>query len=190
MNIIIIQKHIRGYLTRKNILIPSSFYQTKIWRKNQKWYKGGKFNECETYQKNIIEIIIKSKLNKTNERINMENNEIVNKLHPMKEINGYEYTENFDGKFIKNNNIYYFNLKFICDAGGSQTRSLREVYHFIKNQINFLIKFDTKNIYFINILDGNTCFNNIEKFKYLVKNNTIRKYVFNGNLNEFQKYFN
>ena len=33
--ILIIQKYVRGYLTRKHILIPSSFYQTKNWRKNR-----------------------------------------------------------------------------------------------------------------------------------------------------------
>lgn len=57
--IILIQKIIRGYLTRKNILIynnqnlhliiPQSSYQTKIWRKNKVWYKNGKSNECEKY---------------------------------------------------------------------------------------------------------------------------------------------
>ena len=47
--IITIQKYIRGYLTRKYILIPSSFYQTKDWRKNRNWYKNGKSNECEYF---------------------------------------------------------------------------------------------------------------------------------------------
>ena len=55
--ILIIQKYIRGYLTRKYILIPSSFYQTKDWRKNRNWYKNGKSNECEKYQINLIERI-------------------------------------------------------------------------------------------------------------------------------------
>ena len=39
--IITIQKYIRGYLIRKHILIPSSYYQTKAWRKNKLWYKNG-----------------------------------------------------------------------------------------------------------------------------------------------------
>ena len=43
----IIQKNIRGYLVRKFILIPSSYYQTKEWRINRKWYKNGKSNECD-----------------------------------------------------------------------------------------------------------------------------------------------
>ena len=47
--IIIIQKHIRGYIARKKVSI-SSYYQTKNWRKNRDWYKNGKSNECEKYQ--------------------------------------------------------------------------------------------------------------------------------------------
>ena len=43
--IIIIQKYIRRYLILKQILIPSSYYQTKEWRKNKKWYKNGKSND-------------------------------------------------------------------------------------------------------------------------------------------------
>lgn len=57
-----IQKYIRGYLTRKYILIPSSFYQTKNWRKNRTWYKTGKSNECEKYQISLIEKICNLKL--------------------------------------------------------------------------------------------------------------------------------
>lgn len=77
--ILIIQKYIRGYLTRKYILIPSSFYQTKDWRKNRNWYKNGKSNECEKYQINLIEKIIAIKLMKTDDRINMETNKIISK---------------------------------------------------------------------------------------------------------------
>ena len=98
---------------------------------------------------------------------------------------GYEWSENFDGYLINNNNKYYFNLKFVCDCGGSQTRSLREVYHFIK----YLIKFNTNNIYFINILDGDTSYNNMDKYKYLInkeKFKHILKYVFIGSLHDFQ----
>ena len=56
--IIIIQKYYRRYLVQKKLLIPSSYYQTKIWRKNRKWYNNGKSNECEKYQINNIEKII------------------------------------------------------------------------------------------------------------------------------------
>lgn len=195
--IIKIQKYFRYYLYyKKYILLPSSYYQTKIWRKNQKWYKNGKYNECEKYQIKLMEKIIKNKLNKTDERINLENIEITNNKSPLNQNDGFEWTENFDGKIEFNNNIYYFNFKFVCDSGGAQTRSLREVYHFIKFQYKYLQKNNSKNIYFINILDGDNCYKNIHKFYYLLnKFNDFQKYVFIGDLyqfqiNKFKYYFN
>ena len=165
-------------------IIPSNL-QTKEWRQKCEWYYNGKSNECEKYQIDLIEKIIKQKLHKTHDRINMETNEIIENKHPMKKENGYEWTENFDGKITINKNIFYFNLKFVCDSGGSQTRTLREVYHFIKHQMKYLIK-NQSNVYFINILDGDTSYNNMDKFKYLYKNND-NKYIFIGSLYEFQQ---
>lgn len=190
IQIIIIQKYIRRYLVRKIILIPSSYYQTKEWRKTRSWYINGKSNECEKYQIILIEQMLINKLIKTNDRINMKNNLIINKKNPMINDDGYDYSENFDGLILKNNNKFYFNLKFVCGNGGAQTRTLREIYHFIKYQIIFLIKNKTNNIYFINILDGDSCYNNINKFKYLInntKNKRVLKYIFIGSLYEFQK---
>jgi hypothetical protein len=195
--IITIQKYVRAFLKRKCILIPQSYYQTKAWRKTRSWYKGGKSNECEKYQIALIEKITKTTLNKTHTRINMETYEITSTSRPMKNDDGYEYTENFDGLLIKGTNKYYYNLKFVCDAGGAQTRTLREVYHFIKCQMEYLIKFDANanananaNTYFINILDGDECFHNMDKFLYLLNKEQykhIQKYVFIGSLYDFQK---
>lgn len=188
-SIVIIQKYIRGHLVRKYILIPNSFYQTKIWRKNRSWYKNGKSNECEKYQISVIEKILSSKLIKTNDRINIDTNIIVSNKNPMINTDGYEYSENFDG-LLKKNNKYYFNLKFVCGAGGSQTRTLREVYHFIKCQIEHLVKFSTNNTYFINILDGDECYKNMSKFNYLKnkeKYKKVIKFIFIGSLYDFQK---
>ena len=61
---------------------------------------------------------------------------------------------------------------------------------FIKYQLEYLLKFNTIDIYFINILDGDNCYNSMEKFKFLLnkeKYNKINKYVFIGSLYEFQK---
>jgi hypothetical protein len=188
--IIKIQTLYRKYRFRKQTLIPSSFYQTKQWRQNRKWYKNGKSNECEKYQINLIEKLIKFKLNKTTERINIESNEIIENKNPMNRNDGYEWTENFDGKIIKNDIVYYFNLKFVCDCGGAQTRTLREVYHFIKYQMEYLLKYNTKNVYFINILDGDTSYNNMSKFIFLVNKSKYThtvQYIFIGSLYEFQK---
>ena len=186
-----IQKYIRGYLTRKYILIPSSFYQTKNWRKNRTWYKTGKSNECEKYQISLIEKICNLKLLETFDRINMSTIEIISNKNPMINNDGYEWSENLDGLVIKNNIKYYFNLKFVCDSGGSQTRTLREVYHFIKYQMEYLIKFNMNNIYFINILDGDTSYNNINKFNFLKnkeKYKNIINYIFIGGLHDFQRH--
>jgi len=190
--VITIQKYIRRYLATKHILIPSSRYQTKNWRKNRRWFKNGKSNECEQYQISLLEKIINTNLIKTNDRINIEINEIINKKNPMISNDGYDYTENFDRVLIKNNNKYYFNLKFVCDNGGAQTRTLREVYHFCKYQMQYLIKFKTNNVYFINILDGDACYINMDKFVYLLnkeKYKYIIKYMFIGSLHDFQKKY-
>ena len=190
--IITIQKYIRGYLKNKLILIPQSCFQTKEWRKTRTWYKGGKSNECEKYQINLIEKITETILNKTPDRINMETYELTTNTHPMKNSDGFEWTENFDGLLIKGINKYYFNLKFVCDKGGAQTRTLREVYHFIRCQMEYLIKFNTNTnkTYFINILDGDECFHAMNKFLYLFNKEIytqIKKYVFIGSLYDFQK---
>ena len=189
-NIVLIQSIYRMYSIKNNFLIPSAYYQTKIWRQNQIWYKNGKSNECEKYQINLIEQIIKLKLEKTNDRINIETYQIIDKKHPNINKDGYEFSENFDGKIIKNDNIYYFNLKFICDSGGAQTRTLREVYHFIKYQSEYLSKFNTTNTYFFNILDGDFSHNNMDKFNYLInkkKYASVIKYIYVGSLSNFNK---
>lgn len=176
------------YEEENEIIVPSK-RQTKDWRKNREWYKGGKSNECEIYQKNLIEEMLSIKLEKTDDRINIETNQIIDKKSPMINDDGFEYTENFDGKIVSNN-TYYFNLKFVCDAGGAQTRTLREVYHFIRYQLEYIIKFNTSNIYFINILDGDTSYNNMNKFIYLINKeeyNHVKKYVFIGDLYNFEK---
>ena len=194
-NIILLQSLVRGFLVRNNVLVIPSYIQTKDWRKKQKWYYGGKKNECEIYQRNLIEQITNNKCEKTNERIKMCDYKIYNKNFPLKEKDGFEYTEDFDGKILHNNNkCYYYNLKFICDDGGAQTRSLREVYHFVKVQLEYLLLHKTQNIYFINILDGNTSYKYMDKFIYLLhtneKYNIIKNFMFIGDLYDFQKWWN
>lgn len=188
--IIIIQKIWKGYFIRKYITIPSSEYQTKKWRMNRIWYKNGKHNECEIYQRNLIEKITINKCNKTNLRLNIITKELKEISHPYKNIDGFNYTENFDGFINVNKNKLYFNLKFICDSGGAQTRSLILTYYFIKIQIDYLLLNNNNNIYFINILDGDTSYKDINKFHYLLSEyKKINKYIFVGNLYNFQKWY-
>ena len=185
--LILTQKMNMSELPNDNIIAAN--FQTKVWRKIQEWYRGGKHNECEKYQKNKLSIMLNIELLKTNDRINMRTKEIVNIAQPNKYENGFDYTENFDGIINKNDSTYYLNLKFVCDKGGVQTRTLREVYHFIEAQLIYLSTHNTTNIYFINILDVDTSYNHMDKFNYLINNKEyihIKKYVFIGSLYEFQ----
>lgn len=149
--------------------IIQSKFQTKEWRQKQPWYKGGRSNECEIYQRELIEKITTMKLPKCNYRLNSRTGELKELTNPMKYKDGYDWTEDFDGLLKLDNDIVLFNLKMVCDAGGAQTRTLREVYHFIQTQIKYYSLNPNSNIWFINILDGNTSSNNMEKFQHLMQ---------------------
>lgn len=169
--------------------IIQSCYQTKTWRKNCTWYNNGKSNECEKYQIYLIEKIIFTKLKKTDDRLDIENIEIKNIKNPLTYECGFNFTENFDGLIDSKDKTYYFNLKFVCDSGGAQIRTHREVYHFIKYQMEYLIKnMKNNNIQFFNILDGDTCYKNINKFNYLLdkeRYKNIKDSIFIGSLYDF-----
>lgn len=158
----------------------SSKQQTKLWRKKQKWYINGKYNECEKQQILIIEKMICCKIQKTDIRINLDSLEMKSHSNPLNYIDGFEWTEDFDGLVKKDGIKYYFNFKMICDNGGSQTRTLREVYHFIKAQHKLTEKI--KNIVFINILEGDCSYKHRHKFNKFKKNN-----LFIGDILEFSK---
>ena len=82
----------------------------------------------------------------------------------------------------------------ICSSGGAQTRSLREVYHFIKYQLEYLLKQKkNSNKYFINILDGNESYKRKHNFKYLTnlpKYKFICNRIFIGDIKSFNKWYN
>src|SRR3989344_4501629 len=93
--------------------IVSSKTQTKQWRIQQNWYKNGKSNECELYQKRIIEEITDCNIEYTNARINQETLIIEKINNPLTLKNGFEYTENFDGYVeINNKKIYLWFWRF------------------------------------------------------------------------------
>lgn len=181
-------------MKKQELIITDSKLQTKDWRKSQVWYQNGKKNECEKYQLTLIKQIINATPSKTDERIYNIDYNIVPKKNPLNDVDGYEYSENFDGKHLLNNNIFYYNLKFVCDKGGAQTRTLREVYSFIKSQLEHISKYQTINKYFINILDGDESYSNIDKIKYLItsykekKFEVYKKYIFIGNMCEFKAW--
>jgi hypothetical protein len=187
-----IQKIVRGFLIR-NIISIQSEYQTKNWRKNRKWYINGKHNECEIYQRNLFEKITKIKCQKTNIRFNNYDCKMKEIFNISKRNDFFEWSENFDGITKKNDKSFYVNFKFICDDGGAQIRALREVYHFIHSQINYLNQNNLNNneIYFINILDGDTCNKYQKNMKNLLKNinNDKKDNIFIGDLYNFEKYW-
>ena len=168
--------------------LTKSSKQSKEWRKTQDWYINGKHNECEKYQKSIIQKITSKDIPLTYDRINMENCSIVECPHPMKNNDGYEYTENFDGKQHFDGKIMYYNLKFVCDNGGAQTRTLRETYLFIKHQLSYISKNNLKNVYFINILDGDGSSQASKHFEYLLSKHTC-SYVFCGDMLKFKEWW-
>lgn len=170
------------------VLMISSKFQTKEWRKIQKWYNNGKFNECEKFQLISIKKITNLNIFKCFDRINCEEMVIEEIKFPFKWDNGYEYTENFDGKIEINNYKIYFNLKFVCDQGGAQTRTLKNVYNFIKCQYRVIS--ENSNIIIINILDGDESFRNINKFLYIKKKYPHLEYIcFIGDLYNFNYWY-
>lgn len=172
-------------------IIVSSDQQTKKWRMEQCWYRGGKHNECENFQIQCVQFITRIKWTQLkNMRLNMLTLELTYKKHPMKDDDGFEWTEDFDGLFEYQSCKFYINLKFVCGDGGAQTRTLREVYHFIATQLKYLTTYKDNNIYFINILDGDTSHKNMKKFKHLIKchSHCVDKF-FIGDMSEFEIFW-
>ena len=170
--------------TKQEEIIIKSQQQTKKWRLKQPWYIDGKKNECEKYQIKWLEYIVNAKIEKTYLRINIYNITTIeiNNTEFSKLLNKFEFSENFDGKIILNNNIIYFNLKMITDKGGAQTRSIKEVFHFIIAQERWI---ETQNnTYIMNILDGEFSFNNIKFLPNINSNN-----IFIGDMYQFHNYF-
>lgn len=172
----------------RNVHIIPSQYQNKEWRNACIWYKNGL--ACEKYQRNLVEKIIQTSCLKTHDRINLRNLELKHLTSYKNDVNGFDWSENFDGKVILNNNIYYFNFKMICSDGGFQSRSSRENYWFMDAQMKYLELTNNKNIYFINILDGYVNNNNLEKYKSLIELYFINKNnVYIGDLFEFNNWW-
>ena len=188
------KKHVFYSKYYKKLHITPSHMQTKMWRQQQPWYIDGKRNECETYQKKLIKKITNHELEKTNKRIHIHSKQLYDVKHPMKGVNGFDYTENFDGILKNINKEYYFNLKVICNNGGAQVRSLRNVYHFVSYQLEHLLQYteDIQYTHFINILDGDMSYKNMEKFLFLLDKDeykNVQENIFIGDMKQFQDHW-
>jgi hypothetical protein len=146
----------------------------------------------EIYQRSSIEEHTKNLCYKTNMRINLMTNKLTQIAKPNMHDDGFNYSEDFDGCQVKNDKTIYINLKCIVGKGGSQTRSLREVYWFIRGQLEILKNGDDKKIYFANILDGDEAYSVMSKFTFLTnmyKNDDILKRIYIGNLKDYIKWY-
>jgi hypothetical protein len=170
--------------------LTKSNLQTKEWRKSQTWYFGGKKYECEKYQRELLEELFNMKCPKTNYRLNTRTLELKEITNPLKHLDGFDWTEDFD-VFIEDYNLF-INLKFVCEQGGAQTRTLREVAHFIDTQLRYLVMNKDTKYKFINILDGDTSSLFMPMFKYKIQHEDFKDIlpkIFVGDMVEFVEWF-
>lgn len=152
----------------------------------------------ENWQREMIEKYTGLECSKTKTRINLRLHKLENIKNPNTKANGFDYSEDFDGCQTVGTHPgkqIYINLKCIVGQGGSQTRSLREVYWFIEGQLQALIKLTTgqtnpqsNNIYFANILDGDCCHKFMPQFNYLLglpEYAQVKKYIYVGDLHTY-----
>lgn len=161
--------------------IVEAALQTKDWRSRQPWYNNGRHNECEKFQRSLIEEITGRPCDLTNNRIHMLTGEIRSLKNPLSADDGFEWSETFDGiQTLDNGRTLFYNLKMICSDGGAQTRSLREVFHFIMAQQ----RCNSSKHCFINILDGDTCHKHMNKLRCKATEN-----IFVGDMKDFAQWF-
>jgi len=185
-SIVKIQSYARRYLQRAKI--TPSINQTKNWRKSQIWYDTGKKNECEKYQRALVETITNKKCSKTSDRINTENYNIINESRPLTRDDGFYWTEDFDGK---QDNLYY-NFKMVVEPGGAQTRSLREVAHFVIAQLEYNLCHLDNIFYFVNILDGDESYKKYQQFYYILnkkKYKYVKNFIYVGDMFGFIDWY-
>jgi hypothetical protein len=155
---------------------------------------GGKNTiNIENFQREKIEEGTGIKCKKTKTRINLRTNEIKDIPMPNRNKDGFDYSENFDGIQIYQENKFYINLKNVVGKGGSQTRTLREVYWFIQGQLNVLLRLNEgEHIFFANVLDGDSANSCMKHFQYLTdleEYKDVKEKIFIGNLTEYIKWF-
>ena len=193
-------------LREQNKTVKSS-HQTKEWRKQViSKNDGQKDSGCEKYQRSVVERITGVPcIKRCGTRINQRTLELRhNNLRCMTNKgviidDGFDWTEDFDGyqSTVKGIDVYY-NFKFVCGKGGAQTRTLREVYHFVEAQLKYLLSEQRKDDIkkrgelFINILDGDQSHNCQPYFEHLLSRPeyiTIVNKCFVGDSRSFAEYY-
>lgn len=144
----------------------------------------------EEYQRTQVLLGTGLPCSKTSFRINKRTYEMAENPQPMKKVDGFDYTENFDATQLIHTNTVFLNFKSVVGAGGAQTRTLRdECYPFVNAQLNYLFKSKKTDCFFANIFDGDEASSKMKMFNYLLELpefSTVKKYVYVGDL---QSYF-
>ncbi len=148
---------------------------------------GGKGSKKpEKYQKEQIVLRTGCPMQPTQTRINWRKNEMIEISQPMRNFDGFDYTENFDGMQVFSQNTVWINLKSVVGIGGSQTRTLRDqCYPFVNAQLHYLNKSKKTNYFFANIFDGDNASSKMKMFQYLLglsEFSTVKKYIYVGDL--------
>jgi len=141
----------------------------------------------ENYQRAQIEIGTGCPCIKTSTRINKRTKEMRHDIaQPMKRDDGFDWTEDFDGKQVFDEKEVFINLKSVVGTGGSQTRTLRdECYPFIEAQLQYLCASTNKTQHFANIFDGDEAAAKMRMYNYLLglpEYSAVRSQVYVGDL--------
>ena len=141
----------------------------------------------ENYQRAQIELGTGIPCVKTTTRINKRTKEIRHDIaHPMKRDDGFDWTEDFDGKQEIGDKSVFINLKSVVGTGGSQTRTLRdECYPFIEAQLQYLLSSNNATQHFANIFDGDEAAAKMRMYNYLLglpEYSAVKSQVYVGDL--------
>lgn len=145
---------------------------------------GGGSMKPEQFQREAIVVGTGRPCPKTNARINTRQHTLSDIAHPMKNKDGFDYTEDFDGKQEFNQTTVWINLKSVVGTGGAQTRALRECYKHVEAQLNYLLK-SKKQDYFANVFDGDEAARQMRLFRYLLdlpEFDKVKDHVYVGDL--------
>ncbi len=165
---------------------------TKEQRQTQFGRVAGGAGSCkpEKYQRSVIIEGTKLPCPKTNTRINSRTNQLVDIHQLYNKKDRFDYTENFDGCQTLKELKIFINLKCVVGQGGSQLRTLENVFHFIEAQLKVL-KTST-DVYFANILDGDKAHESMFQLNYLLElpeYESVRRHVYIGDLRGYFDWF-
>lgn len=152
---------------------------------------GAKTTLIENYQRKAVEEGTGIRCPKTNYRINFRQNILAECTKPLNLDHGFDYTEDFDGTQDAPFGRVFLSFKSVVGAGGSQTRTLRECYHFAEAQLRLLAS--GEKTYFANILDGDQahkCMKHFDHLTSLPEYSQFAKNIYIGNLGGYFDWFN